>query len=133
MFGMAIDYFLLIVVGFFGILQMVAAWSGLYGLRLFASKKIGYIAGGLITAGAFIWFFASGNRNIEGHITGVQGVQQFELFIAGSVVSIILTAIIVSLQHLKSKIPNSKLEYGLEQIRHMTYLAAFSRYFKRKV
>jgi hypothetical protein len=80
---MAIDYFLLIVVGFFGVLQVVASHSGLYGLRLFSNRTKGYVVGVAIAASAFAWFFATGNRNIEGHITGVQGSEQFGLFLAG--------------------------------------------------
>jgi hypothetical protein len=132
MFGMAIDYFLLIVAGFFGLLQIVAARNGLFGLRLFSDKKKGYVAGAAITIGAFAWFFSSGNRNIEGHITGVQGAQQFVLFLAGTTVSIFLTAIIVSARHLKSKSNNQNQEPGLEQIRNTTYLKAFVRYFDKK-
>jgi hypothetical protein len=132
MFSMAIDYFLLIVIGFFGILQIVASRNGLYGLRLFADKRKGYVLGTILFTGAFVWFFGSGNRNIEGHITGVQGVQQFELVLAGTVVSILVTAIIVSIQHLKTKPRNKSQEFGLEQIREITYLQAFARYLKSK-
>jgi hypothetical protein len=127
---MALDYFLLIVVGFFGILQIVAARNSLYGLRLFSDKKIGYVAGGIITTGAFVWFFLSGNRNIEGHLTGVQGAQQFELFLAGASASMLLSALIVSIRHLKSKSKNSSRGRGLEQIRQVTYLQAFVAYLK---
>ena len=132
MFSMALDYFLLIVVGFFGILQIVATKNGLYGLRIFADKRKGYVLGTAVFLGAFIWFFGSGNRNIEGHITGVQGLQQFELVLAGTVASILSTAIIVSVLHLKTKSQNKSQEFGLEQIREITYLQAFARYLKSK-
>jgi hypothetical protein len=39
MFGMAVDYFLLVVAEFFAILQIVASRNGLYRLCLFAEKN----------------------------------------------------------------------------------------------
>ena len=129
---MAIDYFLLIVVGFFGVLQVVASHSDLYGLRLFSGRIKGYVVGAAITVSAFVWFFASGKRNVEGHITGVQGSEQFGLFLAGISVSIFVTALVVSIRHLKSKPKSLNPGYGLEQIRQATYLQAFLRYLKGK-
>lgn len=131
MCSVARDYLLLIAWGFCGVLQVVACNSGLHGLCLFSDRKKGYLIGSAITAGAFVWFFASGNRNIEGHITGVQGAQQFGLFLAGVTLSIAITACIVSVLNVTSAPKAQGPEYGLEQIRKTTYLQAFLGYFRR--
>jgi hypothetical protein len=133
MISMAVAYFILIGWGFFGILQIAASHSQLYGLQLFPSGWKGYLAGTIITAAAFVWFFASGNRTIEGHITGVQGAEQFELILAGVGTGIALTALLVSVLRLKSKPGSKPAGYSLEQVRKMTYFEIILKYFKRKV
>ena len=132
MFGLATDYFVLIAAGFFGILQIVATRNSLRGLSFFSDRKKGYLFGAAIAISSFVWFFGTGSRNIEGHITGVQGAQQFELFLAGVCSSICATAIIASVVHWKSKPSSQSPRYGLELIRETTYLRAFLRYFKRQ-
>lgn len=127
---MVLDYFLLIMWGFCGILQIAASYSGLYGLRLFSKPLKGYLAGIIITISAFIWFFTSDNRTIEGHITGVQGTQQFELILAGVAASIFITALCVSILHIRSKSKPANQERGLEQIRNMTFLQILLRRLK---
>jgi hypothetical protein len=129
---MAFDYFLLIMWGFCGVLQVTAAYNELYGLRIFAKRWKGYFAGTVITVSAFIWFFTSGNRTIEGHITGVQGAEQVGLILAGVVVSIVITALSVSILHQRSKPKLIKPGYGLEQIRNATFLQALFCIIKRK-
>jgi hypothetical protein len=124
---MARDYFLLIAWGFFGILQIAASYSGLYGLRLFSVRWQGYLFGLVFAAAAFVWFYASGNRTIEGHITGVQGAEQFELILAGVASSVFVTAALVSLLRLKSRAPAGKPGISLEQLRSQTYLQAALR------
>jgi hypothetical protein len=131
MFGMAVDYFVLVSAGFFGIIQIVAGSNSLRGLRIFSGRKLSYFFGTVVTAAAFFWFFATGSRNIEGHITGVQGAEQFELFLAGTLSSLFFTALLVSLLNLKSRPEDQSRELGMEKIRSITYLQAFLRYFKR--
>jgi hypothetical protein len=129
---MAVDYFILITWGFFGVLQIVASYSGLHGLRLFPSRRIGYLAGIIIAASAFAWFFETGNRTMEGHLTGIQGAQQFGLILAGVVVSFSVTVLAVSILHIRSKSRLLQLGDGLEQIRDITYLQMLIRYLRRR-
>jgi hypothetical protein len=129
---MAIDYFVLIIWGFGGILQIAAAYSGLYGLRFFSAKWKGYLVGSIMAVSAFVWFFSSGNRFLEGHVTGVQGAEQFELILAGVVMSTVVTAILVSILHVRSKSNLANSGHTLEQIRNATYLQAVLRQLKIK-
>ncbi len=129
---MAVDYLVLIIWGFFGVLQIIASYSGLYGLRLFSNRWKGYLVGVIIAISAFIGFFATGNRTIEGHITGVQGAEQFGLILAGVSISIFFTAVLVSVLHVREKPKLSQPGYSLEQIRIATYLQAFLRNMKKK-
>jgi hypothetical protein len=131
-FSFATDYFVLIAAAFFGVLQIVAARNNLRGLSLFPNKKLGYLAGTAIAVSSFVWFFASGKRNIEGHITGVQGSQQFGLFLAGVSTSIAVTAIIASVVNWKAKPHPDSPRYGLDLIRETTFLRTFLRYFKKQ-
>ena len=121
---------MLIAAAFFGVLQIVATCNRLRGLSLFSDRKKGYLFGVAIAISSFVWFFGTGNRNIEGHITGVQGTQQFALFLAGVCTGICATAIIASIVHWKSKPSPKSPRYGLELIRETTYLRAFLRLFK---
>jgi hypothetical protein len=132
MFLMAVDYLVLITWGFSGVLQIVASHSSLYGLRLFSDRWKGYLTGIIIFVSAFLWFFGTGNRTIEGHLTGVQGTEQVGLILAGVAVSIFITALSVSILHLKTKPKPSETGYSLEQIRSSTYLQAFLHHMKRK-
>jgi len=131
-FSFATDYFVLIAAAFFGVLQIVATRNRLLGLSFFSNRKKGYLFGAAVAISSFIWFFGTGNRNIEGHITGVQGSQQFELFLAGVSTSIFATAIIASVVHWKFKPSPQSPRYGLELIRETTYFRAFLRLFKRQ-
>ena len=131
MSSMAIAYFILIAWGFFGVLQIAASHSRLYGLQLFPAGWKGYSAGSIITAGAFLWFFASGNRTIEGHISGVQGAEQFELILGGVVAAIAFTAILVSLLRIKSKAVKETSGFSLEQVRKMTYFEIVMKLIRR--
>jgi hypothetical protein len=130
MLKFALSYYVMIAGAFCGLLQVVAAHSGIRGLA-FLDRKFGYVFGSAVAVASFIWFFASGNRNIEGHITRVQGAEQFLLFMAGAGTSFVVTAVIASIVHRKARQAASGPRWGLDVIRETSYFQAFKRYFRK--
>ncbi len=132
----ALDYFLLVAVGSLGTIQIAAAYAGLKGLSFFRRPLAGYIFGALVTAGAFSWFFAIGNRSAPSKI---EGAQQLELFLAGAIAAYIITAAISSLikyrLSFQETAPHGREQTnprGIETLKETTLLGAIRSILKRK-
>ena len=125
-----VDYFILIAAAFFGALQVVASMNGLKGLRLLPGRLVGVVLGLVIVSGSFAGFFAGANRAVEGHITQVQGAEQFYLFLLGVCAAIAFTAALVSLLRLGGPRGRTAV-FGLDALREQTYLQAWIGLFRR--
>ena len=95
--GLARDYVLLVFLGALGVLQVAASYSKLRGLMLFPRALACYAFGLSFFAGAFLWFFASGDRNVRGSVGGVAAGQQFYLFLLGAALAVAATVALSSL------------------------------------
>ncbi len=121
------DYIIFVVVTVLGMIQIIAAWDHLLGLRFVQRGWPGYVIGVAAVVGAVVWFFGSGPRNIEGHITGLQGFEQFLWFIVGAGIAFGLTGLIVSAKHWRSRPVLPPAEHNLEALRTHTYLQLLLR------
>ncbi|MBM4406147.1 MAG: hypothetical protein FJ039_08210 [Chloroflexi bacterium] len=119
MINLGVDYFLLVVIAALGALQITAASSGLRGLWIIPQRRAVYLIGALLLVGAFAWFVLTGDTNIPGDLGGVEGSEQFGLFLGGVAVAALLTAGIASLTQRKAGAPPAGVE-GIEALRHTT-------------
>lgn len=124
MISLGVDYFLLVVIAAAGALQLTAAFSGLRGLSILPQKRAGYALGVVLLVSAFAWFVLTGDTNIPGDLGGVEGSEQFGLFLAGVAAAALLTAGIASLTQRTAGAPPEGVE-GIEALRHTTLLGIF--------
>ena len=104
MFSLALDYFLLVTFAAAGLLQVVAALSGLSGLQLLRNRPAAAVLGAALLCGAFTWFVLTGNPSIPGDLGGVEGSQQFGLFWGGLAAAIVGTFLLSSLARRTSRV-----------------------------
>ncbi len=123
MLTLAADYFLLVFFGACGVIQLAAAWSGLRGLLLIPNAWAGYVLGAALLGGAFTWFVLTGDPNIPGDVGGVEGSEQFGLFLAGAAGATIATLAGASLTQWRRR-DAPVLGRGFEALRQGTALAA---------
>jgi hypothetical protein len=124
MISLGVDYFLLVVIAATGALQITAAWSGLRGLCLIPGPRASYALGAALLAGAFAWFVLTGDTNIPGDLGGVEGSEQFGLFLGGVASAALLTAGITSFTQRSAAAPPAGAE-GIEALRHTTLAGLF--------
>jgi uncharacterized membrane protein len=94
---MALDYFLLVFIAAFGVIQIASAYAHYRGLSLYTNTVLQYFFGSILIIAAFCWFFLSEDRNFQ-HT--VEGTQQLGLFLMAIISSYLFTAITASLVHL---------------------------------
>jgi len=130
--GIAVEYFLFVMISCCGVLQFVAARWKLSGISFFKRTTFGYLFAVLAIGGAFSWFFTVEDRCVP----GLEGFQVFRLFIAGSLASFIFTASLSSVIKRKLRLSvkqhNPEEEPGLDSLRRMTYFQAVARHFRKK-
>jgi len=124
---MALDYFVLVFIAAAGVYQIAAVPAGLRGLWFFNHWVLQCIFGAAVIAGAFAWFYATGERNVQ-HT--VEGAQQLSLFLGAIVLSYLCTGIVASIIHLRSSSagagrPEDKAsEVGMRTLKTTTMLGS---------
>ena len=86
MAGIAVEYFLFVMISCCGVLQFVAARWKLSGISFFKRTTFGYLFAVLAIGGSFSWFFTIEDRCVP----GIEGAEVFALFIAGVFVELML-------------------------------------------
>ena len=124
---MALDYFVLVFTGAIGVYQIAAIPAGLRGLWFFNHHVLQCIFGAAVISGAFAWFYATGERNVQ-HT--VEGSQQLLLFLAAIILSFLFTGLAASIIHMRSSLPGADRppgkasEVGMRALRNTTLLGA---------
>jgi len=121
--NLAADYFLLNFLAALGAIQIAAAWSGLAGLLFVPRPIAGFALGGGLLVGSFTWFVLTGDPGIPGDLGGVEGSEQFGLFLAAAAAATIGTLIGASLTQFRRRTAQVH-GAGLEALRQGTALAA---------
>ncbi|MBI3742833.1 MAG: hypothetical protein HY261_00900 [Chloroflexi bacterium] len=137
--NLASDYFLLVFGGSLGLIQAVAAWSGLRGLLFVRESRAAYVIGTVMLVGTFAWFVLTGDYKTPGDVGGVQGSQQFGLFLAGTTSATVVTAVVASVTQAGSKPVHGSTGSprtdprgeGLDELREMTWVAAMRARLRR--
>ncbi len=124
---MAQDYFVLVFVAAVGVCQIAAIPAGLRGLWFFNNRGVQGVFGAAVIAGAFAWFYATGERNVQHR---VEGAQQLSLFLAAIVLAYLGTGIVASIIHLRSSSaddhhPRGRAsDVGMQALKSTTLLGA---------
>jgi hypothetical protein len=119
-FSLAVDYFLLVLVASSGVIQIVSARSGLRGLLFLPHEPSSYVLGAALLVGAFVWFVLIGDTGIAGDTGGVEGAEQFGLFLAGAAASVVATGVVASIT--QAKRPGGRpAGQGLDELRNATF------------
>ena len=132
---MALDYFLLVFISSFGVYQIASIPAKLEGLWLFRFSKVQYTFGALTIVGAFGWFFADEERNVQ-HT--VEGSEQLGLFLAAIVSSYVVTAILSSIVQARlgspkdTPIKGKQHEQGVETLKTTTLFGGIVSSLRKK-
>ena len=122
----ALDYFVFVLVASLGVLQAIAAYSGLRGLLLISSGPLAFLLGLGTASLAFIWFFASEPRNLPDTQGGLDGNQSAGLFAVAAGLALLLTLLVSSLSNRTLGERGQPVDPGLDALRQTTYLKAIS-------
>ena len=120
------EYLLLTFVSCCGVLQLAAAFSGLKGLLIAGDRRFSIAVGVLLVAGALVWFFWEGGRNLPDTGGGIAGASQFYFFMLGAFLALLTTFLFTSLTNIVRKPPEDATE-GLPALKETTYLHALAR------
>ena len=129
MTGFALDYFILVFLSALGVLLLVTAHYRLTGLLLLG-RTLSIAAGGLLAAGAFIWFFVSEPRNVPDTGAGLDGNQQAVLFSMGAFAALLVVLALSSLRNRSMR--GQSEEVGIHALREETYLRLIARKLRRR-
>ena len=122
--GFTPDYFVFVFLAALGVLQMVAAHTGLRGLLFIRVRPLAFLAGLATTVASFIWFFLSEPRNISDTEGGLDGNQISGLFALAAGSALVLTLLLSSISNRSLGKSGQQLEPGLEALKDTTYLSA---------
>ncbi len=131
------EYSPLVFFSSLGVLQIAVARANLRGLTFFKKPFLCYLFGAVAIVGAFVWFYATGDRNAEPLIRIDDGVkvffgetESFASFMAGAAGALIVTILLSSLLNAKMPNPSQKgVPQGLNALKEMTFFQAITRRF----
>ena len=127
MFTFATDYYILVAVATTGTLQIAASLGGLDGL-LFLKRPIpARLLGLALIVGAFVWFFAVEDRNINDYEGGLDAPTQALFFFLGASSAVVFTLLASSLLNLGMRAGESDPPEGLDALRRRNYADALAR------
>jgi hypothetical protein len=129
------QYFPLVFFSSLGVLQIAAARADLKGLTFFKRPLPCYLFGAVAIVGAFIWFYATGDRNTEPLIRIDDGVklffgetQSFATFMAGAFCALVATILVSSVVNARIiSSTNKGAPHGLDALKEMTFFQAITR------
>ena len=127
MFTFVTDYYILVAVAATGTLQIAASLGRLDGL-LFLKRPIpARTLGVALIVGAFVWFFAVEDRNINDYEGGLDAPTQALFFFLGSSSAVVFTLLASSLLNLGMRAGESDPPEGLDALKRSNYLSALTR------
>ena len=129
------QYFPLVFFASLGVLQIAAARADLKGLTFFKRPLLCYLFGAVAIVGAFVWFYATGDRNAEPLVRIDDGVkvffgetESFATFMAGASSALAATILVSSVVNAKiSSSTDRGAPRGLDALRQMTFFQAITR------
>ena len=135
MITFATDYFFLVFFATIGVLQIAASLGRLPGLLFFKMDLVARIVGLVLIVGAFIWFFETGDRNINDYEGGLDAPTQALFFFLGAFAGLGVTFAVSSVVNLRMSGEQPAPDEGLDALRGTNYVRALAhslRYWIRE-
>ena len=117
-------YYLTCLVGAVGAIQIGASYGNLRGLLFFKSLYVTRPLGVALVVGAFVFFFSTGERNINDFEGGIDANTQALFFFLGVLSGGVFTFVVSSLVNLRMRGDSPKPSEGLEELKRTTFLRA---------
>lgn len=130
MFTFATDYFLLSTVATVGVIQISASMGRLNGLLLFKSHLAARLLGLMMIVAAFVWFFSTGDRNINDYEGGLDANTQALFFFLGVMSGGAITFVISSLVNFRKSGGPHEPGGGLNALKDSSYFRALTESIK---
>jgi hypothetical protein len=127
MFTFATDYYLCVLFATIGVLQIALSIGQIRGLLIFKSPIIARGLGLTLTVAAFIWFFSTGDRNINDYEGGLDANAQALFFFFGAFSAVIVTYVAASIVNYRMAGPSAPRDAGLDAVRDTHYARALAR------
>ncbi len=125
MFSFAFDYYLMVVIGACGVLQIAASVGRLNALLLFKAPLKARSFGIVLAVIGPALFFATAERNINDYEGGLDGNFQGLFFILGTITALVLTAAATSVVNRGMRAP-TQIEAGIESLKGTTCAGAIA-------
>ena len=135
MFTFPVDYYLSVFAASFGVIQIAASVGRLHAMLLFRSARATHALGLGLAVGAFVYFFATDDRNINDYEGGLDANIQALLFFLGAASAYVATLMLSSLVNARMDRGHLEPGEGLEALRHTSFGRAVStslRYWWRE-
>ena len=135
MFTFATDYYILVFVATVGVIQVAASFGKLNGLLFIKSPTVTRVLGLALAVAAFIWFFSTGDRNINDYEGGLDAPTQSLFFFFGSATGFVFTFVVSTLVNARMNGGESSPEEGLDALRDTNYARALAQsinYWRRE-
>ncbi len=123
MFTFATDYFLLVFVSTIGVIQIGAASGRLTGLLILRPPSAARAVGAFLAIAPFVWFFATGERNLNDYEGGLDAPTQALFFFLGTLAGGGVTFFVSSLVNWPMR-GVAEPEEGFGALRHVSYATA---------
>ena len=135
MFTFATDYFLLVFVASIGVIQIAASLGRLNGLLIVQRPLLVRGLGLVLVVAPFVWFFTTGERNINDHEGGLDAPTQALFFFLGTLAGGFVTFLASSLINAGMQGGTPSPEAGLDALKQTNFARALTnslRYWCRE-
>ena len=123
----AVDYFLLVFAASLGVIQIAGSAGRLTGLLMFKPPLVAKAIGLGLVVGAFIWFFAAGDRNLNDYEGGLDGNIQALVFFLAALSGFVITLVASTIVNAGMKGGDTTPGEGLEALKQTNYGRALAR------
>lgn len=121
------DYFLLCFVASVAVIQIGASFGRLEGLMFIKSPAVTRVLGVIVVIGSFVWFFSTGERNINDFQGGLDANGQALFFFLGALSGGVFTFLVSSIINWRMFRRTPSPTAGLEALKETSYLRALLR------
>ena len=126
MFTFATDYYLCVLIAAIGVLQIAFSIGQIRGLLIFKSPIMARGGGLTLAVLAFIWFFSTGDRNINDYEGGLDANVQALFFFYGAFSAVIVTFVVASIVNYRMEGQRETHDAGLDAVRDTNYAKALA-------
>jgi hypothetical protein len=127
MFTFATDYYLCVLVATIGVLQIALSIGRLRGLLVFKSPLVARTVGLALVVSSFVWFFSTGDRNLNDVQGGLDANTQALFFFFGAFTGVIVTFAVASVVNIRMAGPDAEPGAGLDAVKEASYAVALVR------